>query len=617
MMLAEWIYMSVAIFIAELSYLLGIILYAAPIPHPSVKSAARDFMEESGKLIAGLLIIDLFLYIVSLQLSYVESALSSYIQRADKTIAEMASLQTTTVSAVVIFGVAVFAAFLLIRLFRNFFIITPNDVQEAMRLAARVCSTLAKILSPICMLYGVVILVQVLFKAYCKLIFYHWTTLVGLGVLLYLIPFKIGRPAAKFLIGFGMISYLMIPLYDEVSKLFQAWIERTIRILLWFPIKIAVFDVIFPIFYFGLVAWLLGAVAGVSWSPIQYGMGLSWITPIRRFMRAGVGAMEKLGKSVSSFIGGRKDEGEGEEGEEKKGPPSEEGGGGEESGGTGGRRKPPEEGGGEYEGPQQPSEEGARGRRRLQTLGEEEIGEEIEKPSTRGRRGEIPPTEPPEEGLLPPSEEAPTIPRQEIGVEEGVAEARVEEFETEKVDGTSLKMVRGLPESVKEEAKKALEELPTWDRKAVNSITVGESSPIYGAGGQYLPSTKEAKVYREGIAYGETKEILQHEVGHGVFFNMPPEKQKEFFEALNEAGKAGYKFDQRIFLNPETAGHEAFAYTYTEYHKGKPIHESLERFMHSYYAEQTIREMEGAVGVEEGALGEGGATQGESAGGGE
>jgi hypothetical protein len=139
------------------------------------------------------------------------------------------------------------------------------------------------------------------------------------------------------------------------------------------------------------------------------------------------------------------------------------------------------------------------------------------------------------EGLPPPPGEAPTTPEQGIVVEGGVAEARGEELETEKVDGTPLKVSRDIPESVREEAKEALEELPPWDREAVNSITAGESSPIYGAGGQYLPSAKGAKVYREGIAHGETKETPQHEVGHGVFFNTPPEKQRELFEALNEA----------------------------------------------------------------------------------
>jgi len=86
----------------------------------------------------------------------------------------------------------------------------------------------------------------------------------------------------------------------------------------------------------------------------------------------------------------------------------------------------------------------------------------------------------------------------------------------------------------------------------------------------------------------------------------------------------GHKFDPRALPNLETAGHEAFAYTYTEYHKGRPVHESIKRFMHTYYAEQTVRELEGAAGVgggasgEGGALGEGGgAVQGESAGGGE
>ncbi|MEM3522831.1 MAG: hypothetical protein QXD78_07325 [Candidatus Bathyarchaeia archaeon] len=581
-MLAEWIYMSVAIFIAELSYLLGIILYAAPIPYPSIKSAAREFMEDSGKLIVGLLVIDLFLYITSLQFSYVEGALLDYTNRADSTIAEMAHLQKVTVGGVSIFGVAVFAIFLLIRLFRNAFIITPEDVREGMQLAARVCSIVAKILSPVCMLYGVVVLIQILFKAYCELIFRHWTTLVGLGILLYLIPFKIGRPAAKFLIGFGMISYLMIPLYNEVSKLFHAWIERTIRILLWFPIKIAVFDVIFPLFYFGLVAWLLGAIASVSWSPIQYGMGLSWITPIRRFMRAGVSSIEKLGKAAAGFIPKKK----GEEEEEGEGRPPSEG-----RGPPGGKGKPPEEGG-ETEGG---------GGRRTPPHAEEEVHPKEEGGEYAPSMPQYPYTQPPsEEAMLQPREKISQVPEQEIALEGIVGKKELEE---ERVNDTLLKMRRDLPESIKEEARDVLTELPLDYRRGVNSVSIGEPSPIYGASGQYFPPTKEVKVYEEGVALNKTKDILRHGIGHGVFFNMPPEKRREFFEALNRAIASGYRVDRRAFINPETAGHEAFAHTYTRYHEGKPVHKALAKFMRSYHGEY-LTEMRPSVGVEEGSLGE-------------
>ncbi|MEM3078675.1 MAG: hypothetical protein QXR38_04170 [Nitrososphaerales archaeon] len=542
--------MSIAIFVAELSYLLGIILYAAPIPHPNVKAAAREFMEESGRLIVGLLVIDFFLYVVSLQLSYIEMTLSEYVVRADSLVSEMASLQTTTVTAVAILGIFVFGAFLVFRLFRNFFILTPEDIRQAMQQGARACSTLAQVISPLCMVYGLVTLIQVFFKAYCLLILTHWTTLVALGILLYLIPFKIGRPASKFLIGFGMISYLTIPLYNEISKLFQKWIEKTFQILMWFPIKIAVFEIVFPIFYFGLIAWLLAAIAGVSWIPTQYAAGLSWITPIRRFMSSGVKSLETLGKAAAGLVpGGKKEEGEEEGevgGEEQKRPPA-----------------PPEEG----------------------------VGEERRRPPLPPGEGEerrpSPPT--PKEGVEE-RERTPEVPSEEFLREKPPAPPSVGDFDTERFEGTLFEFRKGVSASEREEFKRAFEELPESHKRGIGTVRIGEERPEHvkymhpEAVGIFYPDMKEIRVFGEWRSSGMTpKEIISHEVGHALFKKLPLEKQREFYKVYLNAKNDWHPlaYDQRVHNDERLALDEFFAYSYTDYHtKGRySVHSAVRSFM--------------------------------------
>jgi len=640
---APW-FLSFALLVAGVQYYIGCFLVGSPIPFRGLKSAGYMMMSDSYKVLATLFILNAFMFFVTSQAPFLESVIVGIRHQAQSAIEQAVSAHSMNIVAVIVLGLVVFTVALIRYLIED--ILTFNfvkiilDIHKAMKQGASAANTLAGILAPLSMVYGILVVVQSFFVMFAQLIFYNWAWLAGLGVLFYLLPFRVGRRAGLLLIGFSIVSYLMLPLYGGFFTAFQAYVTERYWLAQVFPINLAVFHIIFPIMYFGFVSWLLVGLGALGWTPLRFAVGMDWSQELASFARGLGRAATRAASALASGIRGLGEEeeegvGRGRYGEEAEGEGAEGGeevrgrrgaAGGEEEWFGGRRHRGTEEEGwpsGRH-GPVRPEEPGEalereRGAREVEGVEGRSRGESIEEwyERTRTQAGRY------DEGLgVTPEAEATT---RRISTEPEVFEAAT----SRTVGGTRLQADRMVSSELIGRAESTLMGLPEEDVAAMRNIQlrrevgagvlgaglgmgVGASlltrkeqvydaeekeaeeeraPPTRGAMGEleepsmmeYYPSLQESCISK--IPKEDVETYIRHDVGHGTFSeNLPTEKQEEWNKIWQEMKESGYLDSEDVPWEAKVSPQEGYSWLYDKYmamEEGLP--EKAEKFFDGTY----------------------------------
>jgi uncharacterized membrane protein YgcG len=192
------------------------------------------------------------------------------------------------------------------------------DVHEWFSIGASAASTAASVLQTLSQVYGLVAMVQMAIRLFMQFVIEEWTSLLALGVVLSIIPFRISKGAGRFLITFSFAGLLFIPVYKVFQSLFEQWMQTngggiignvtsmclvTGNLALpsggmysFAPVYASVMYVAVPAAYFSFIAWALGGIGGASM--------FQKMTKVTPGMKEGVfGFSSQAQKSVKWMIG--------------------------------------------------------------------------------------------------------------------------------------------------------------------------------------------------------------------------------------------------------------------------------------------------------------------------
>ncbi len=298
-------------------YYLGILLYTMPVLQRRTKGFGIGLMRESPNNIAFLLLIGpLAAFLVQFQGDVATAAQTLYTNVKPTTDA-MLSCQYTIINNTTWTGVLTFLTGLAVQIVR--FIVTgiPPNLLQVAAAAASAADTVANVYAPISQLVGLAIVTQTTLAAFAVMMANNWTVFADMGVFLYIIPLRLTRRTATFLLAFGMIGYALIPLYAKVQQLMTDWLNAQVTQGGWLAsfalglvcgttLLTAITDVTAPVLYFGFLGWLsIGGMAGTGFKRlVSRGFGeaspLSAATALRSSVLQGVGT---VGGTVESTVG--------------------------------------------------------------------------------------------------------------------------------------------------------------------------------------------------------------------------------------------------------------------------------------------------------------------------
>jgi hypothetical protein len=219
---------------AILMYVLGFLLLSIPLPKSAgLKRYARKMIHDSFNLVLTIVILDFFLGIV---LSWQDVVWCSIygttttqcgmigIEAFQKKTYELiiaahqTNMNTVNTWALITTGIVTVGHAILGLATRS-----PWDVLLApyygAQAGANIASQLGNIFGQISQLYGVALVASDVFVYYAEFIYLNWGVLAGLGVLLCVFPFGIGKRAGFFLVVFPVVSFIMLPLQAFVGPL--------------------------------------------------------------------------------------------------------------------------------------------------------------------------------------------------------------------------------------------------------------------------------------------------------------------------------------------------------------------------------------------------------------
>jgi len=317
-------YFGLASMFAIMMYLLGFLLLSIPLPRSAgLKRYARKMIHDSFNLVLTIVILDFFLAIV---LSWQDVTwcaiygtttnqcgmvgIASFQQKTYELIMAAHQKNVNNLNILVLVStVAVGIGRVLVGLGgTNLQQLLGFSVYSGAQAGATLGSQAASIYEQISSLYGLALVGSDVLTYYAEFIYLNWGVLAGLGVLLCVFPFNIGRRAGFFLVTFPVVSFIMLPLQAFLGPLvaeyisgfsasagmgfsvFQAFIDPTV-------VGLAVVPAIY--FTFTSVATgSLAAFSGASSIPIQgvpslAGLGSRLGGVIQRTGKGGLAAAKK------------------------------------------------------------------------------------------------------------------------------------------------------------------------------------------------------------------------------------------------------------------------------------------------------------------------------------
>lgn len=297
-------------------YYLGILLYTMPVLQRRTKGLGIGLMRESpNSLVFLLLVTPLAAFLAQFQGDINQTALGLLNSALDlaKPNGAIVQCQITIVNNTTLVGVAVLIAALAVAIAR--FILTgiPFNPLQIASTAASAMDTVAGVYAPISQLLGLAIVTQTTLAAFAMLMANNWTVFADIGVFLYIIPLRLTRRTATFLMTFGIVGYVLIPLYAQVQKFILDWLNAQPGWFNWAlgvvcggsTLQTAIIDVTAPVLYFGFLGWLsVGGMAGAGIRRItKKGFGgagpLSAVTALRS---SAVQAVSVAGRAVESTV---------------------------------------------------------------------------------------------------------------------------------------------------------------------------------------------------------------------------------------------------------------------------------------------------------------------------
>jgi hypothetical protein len=298
-------------------YYLGILLYTLPVLQRRTKALGIALMRESPDSLVFLLAVNsLAAFLVQFQ-GDINQTVQDLIKVAADTKTMMTQCQVTIVNNTTLVGIATLIVALAVAIARLIILGIPFNPLQLASAAASATDTVANVYAPISQLLGLAIVTQTTLAAFATLMADNWTTFADIGVFLYIIPLRLTRRTATFLMTFGITGYVLIPLYAQVQKFILDWLNAQPQWFNWAlqticgpTLQTAIIDVTAPALYFGFLGWLaVGSMAGAGIRRLaKKGLGggspLSAATALRA---SALQAVNFAGKTVESTLRGQID----------------------------------------------------------------------------------------------------------------------------------------------------------------------------------------------------------------------------------------------------------------------------------------------------------------------
>ncbi len=302
-------------------YYLGILLYTMPVLQRRTKGLGIMLMRESPESLVFLLLIGpLVTFLVQFQGDITQAAqglVNNVMDPKTGVVAEMTQCQITIVNNTTLVGIITLLAALAVAIVRFIILGIPFNPLQLASTAASATDTVANVYAPISQLLGLAIITQTTLATFAALMADNWTTFVGIGVFLYIIPLRLTRRTATFLMTFGIIGYVLIPLYAQVQKFILDWLNAQPGWFNWAlqsvcgpTLQTAIIDVTAPVLYFGFLGWLaVGSMAGAGIRRLaKKGFGGTGPFSAAEALRgSALQAVSVVGRTVESTVRGQLD----------------------------------------------------------------------------------------------------------------------------------------------------------------------------------------------------------------------------------------------------------------------------------------------------------------------
>jgi len=296
-------------------YYLGILLYTLPVLQRRTKALGITLMRESPDSLVFLLVVNsLAAFLVQFQ-DDIRSTVDGLAEAAEDHVRLMTQCQFTIVNNTTLVGVTTLIAALAVAIARMILLKIPFNPLQIASTAASATDTVANIYAPISQLLGLAIVTQKTLAAFATLMANNWMTFADIGVFLYIIPLRLMRRTATFLMTFGITGYILIPLYAQVQKFILDWLNAQPQWFNWAlnavcgqTLQTAIIDVTAPALYFGFLGWLaVGSMAGAGIRRLAK-KGLGEASPVSAATTLRASALQAVsfaGRTVESAVRGQ------------------------------------------------------------------------------------------------------------------------------------------------------------------------------------------------------------------------------------------------------------------------------------------------------------------------